>query len=204
MGHAQGALQEFIYIHAHQHCWNQAEIGKGRVAPADIGEVQKRFPVSPLLRPLDQWCTRIRDDTEILARPFPFDLFDLLVKIIVKGKRLGSGAGFAGDNEKRIGNREQTFDIQDGGWIGGIENGQWQAIRLGGKGTFEDQGRQAAAAHAHVQYMAKTGFSNLLLKGIKFPQIFFHFLGDMQPPEGIVDRILILWITFPKAGILLP
>ena len=124
MAHTQGPVQEFTHIHSHQSCREQAKIGKGRVAPADIGKVEEGLAVTAFPGHLHQRCVWVGNDTEVLAGPLALDLLELLVEIFCKSQRFSGGPRFTGNNEQGIFEREGATNFQDGGRIGGIQNCQ--------------------------------------------------------------------------------
>src|SRR5688572_13770199 len=101
MLHSFSTTQQFPGVHTHQGCRNHPEVGESGIAPANIGTVKKNTSKIIFSRHLHHSGAGIGDSDEGLAWVLA-SLCELVVPVLVKNQRLGSGAGFRRDDEKTM------------------------------------------------------------------------------------------------------
>ena len=142
--HGRRPIEEGREVDAAERGRDQTKVGERRVAPADVGWVQKRLAEATTMSLLRQRRSGVGDRDE-LARllPRPFE------EILVVRQRLERGARFRGDDEDRFLQVDRLLERRDRGRVGGVEHVDVERAFRHPERLAEDLGRQAATAHAH-------------------------------------------------------
>jgi hypothetical protein len=134
----------------------------------------------------------------------PFFSLHFAIEIIHKGQGLRRSPGFASYDEQGVRNRYLFFQTLYGGSISSIQHAELQALIPLGKRPLQDQRRQTAAPHTHMNHVAGAGLPHLASKLPQFLDPRRHGLGHVQPTRGPADTFLIIEVLLPQTGVLAP
>ncbi len=182
--HRLGRAEQPHDVEAHEGRRNHAEVGQGRVAPAD--RRQPEAHVTEAVRPggLLELRAGIRDRDEPIARPAGADgLLHPLEEVLLEDVRLEGRARLGGHDEQRPLEIDLRLGRPDLGRVRRVQHGERGPAGEHAEGHAQDLGAEARAAHPEQQDVREARLPDVLGDAPELAHPPGLRVGDPEPPE---------------------
>ena len=197
-------VKQRLHVSSHEREWHHAEVRQRRIASADVGHVEEDAAEVIVRGVPDELGSGIGDGNEVLARRVALDSLDAVVEVAVEHLRLSRGARLRRHDEQSLADADFLLEVANRRRHRGVENVELGIAILLAEGAGQHFGAQAGAAHAEHDRKLEPGFADFVRKRDQFADVRLHGLGDLQPAQRVADDLLVLGVTLPQRGVLLP
>ena len=174
-----GAAQQFGDVDAEQRARHDAEVGKRRIAPAEVG-IGAKHPAEVLLgRQVVQLGARVGHHGELLGPSDP------IPEEVEMAAGLERAAGFGGEDEEGSVGRQLLGVAMDGAGVARVQHPEIEPARADPERVAQHLRKQARSAHAAPQDMGEAIVLKLLGEGLEILDLLFHLMGRHQPAERL-------------------
>ena len=196
--------QQRLDVAAHDRERHHAEVRQRRVAPANVGHVEKDAAEVVVRGVPDKLRAGVGDSDKVLACRIALDSLDPVVEVAVEHLRFSRGARLRRHDEQGLADADFLLQMANGGRHRGVKNEELRIALLRPEGAGQHLGAQAGTTHAQHDGKLEPGFADLVGKGNQFAHVRLHGFHDIQPAQRVADDGLVLRVALPQRGIFLP